>query len=521
MREPEGPVPRRYWWLKRLGMLGVVALIGVVALRLWWGAVARGRLDEQIARIRARGEPILLEDFATEPVADGDNAALALKRAAAIWNDRHEETGNDRQYLRDNAEAMTLVRRARSLPGCDWGQRFKSPAVSGLLSANFGLCRDLAKGLSHASGCAHRLGDDAQALEAVRDVRTVARAMALDSPALITLLVAISFDSIAVSALESLAPELRIGASDEASGDGGASASPTQVRAVIADLVDDRTVFDGARRAVLGERAIMLDAATALGDGRLSPSTLYPGAWTGAPPSWEWRLAVSVQPLLDVDARRALQYGDAYLRILGEGRWRTDVDAMLRGPGTTAWAHVTSPLMFDLDYGVSLRNFFRIVARSRMAAIALALRLYEVDHGARPARLADLVPDYLPVVPEDPFADQGRTFVYRPEGGGPMVSAMPPPHSDADETTASAAMAAMAAWPLLYTIGDDGIDQGCQDCFDLSGEVNWRADDLPFRLVRPVLPSAPATSEEAVEGQNGERDGSRDGDEDQDGEGEP
>lgn len=49
-------------------------------------------------------------------------------------------------------------------------------------------------------------------------------------------------------------------------------------------------------------------------------------------------------------------------------------------------------------------------ARLRGTALLFALRAYQYDTGRLPERLADLVPDYLPAVPEDPF--DGRSFRY-------------------------------------------------------------------------------------------------------------
>ncbi len=53
----------------------------------------------------------------------------------------------------------------------------------------------------------------------------------------------------------------------------------------------------------------------------------------------------------------------------------------------------------------------------RAAATALAIRLYEADHGARPAALADLAPDYLPAVPLDPFTPGSAPLRYDSDPG--------------------------------------------------------------------------------------------------------
>jgi hypothetical protein len=67
--------------------------------------------------------------------------------------------------------------------------------------------------------------------------------------------------------------------------------------------------------------------------------------------------------------------------------------------------------------------------------LVIMLQRYTRDLGAFPPTLADLVPDYLEVVPADPFSSDG--FIYRPQ---------PDPHTGAPFT--------------LYSVGDDGVDNG-------------------------------------------------------------
>ena len=89
-----------------------------------------------------------------------------------------------------------------------------------------------------------------------------------------------------------------------------------------------------------------------------------------------------------------------------------------------------------------------------MAATALAIRLYQLDHGRRPTTLADLVPAYLPAVPLDPFAADGRTVSYLPD----------------------------APTPILYCVGLDGVDDGGEYVLKKSGAVDGDLKDQPFFL---------------------------------------
>jgi hypothetical protein len=72
-----------------------------------------------------------------------------------------------------------------------------------------------------------------------------------------------------------------------------------------------------------------------------------------------------------------------------------------------------------------------IVAQERLLLTELALRCYQSERGAGPARLDDLVTNYLSKVPGDPFGS--GSMVYHP--------------------------AQNAAW-IVYSVGPDGIDDG-------------------------------------------------------------
>ena len=56
-------LPPRYRWLKRLAAGLGLFFAFVFVLRLWWGHEAHRRLQAEIQRIRAAGEPIFPSDF--------------------------------------------------------------------------------------------------------------------------------------------------------------------------------------------------------------------------------------------------------------------------------------------------------------------------------------------------------------------------------------------------------------------------------------------------------------------------
>lgn len=56
------------------------------------------------------------------------------------------------------------------------------------------------------------------------------------------------------------------------------------------------------------------------------------------------------------------------------------------------------------------QRFNEQVNRTRRLTINLAARAYELDHGKRPASLAELVPDYLKAIPQDPLTNTNMAY---------------------------------------------------------------------------------------------------------------
>ena len=97
-------------------------------------------------------------------------------------------------------------------------------------------------------------------------------------------------------------------------------------------------------------------------------------------------------------------------------------------PNPVIWATSLWQLRGAMRRAAEKHN--RVLACERLLAVELALRCYQAEKARPPARLAELVPNYLSQVPPDPFT--GQPLVYRPQGSN---------------------------W-LLYSIGPDGVDDG-------------------------------------------------------------
>jgi hypothetical protein len=108
--------------------------------------------------------------------------------------------------------------------------------------------------------------------------------------------------------------------------------------------------------------------------------------------------------LEDLDAERQswqdmLQQENAWSYAINRG-WRGELVRL-----TTAKSRQTAFASYK-------RKFDANEQKTRQVIIALAARAYELDKGHPPASAADLVPDYLKAIPQDPIT--GTNMVYSP-----------------------------------------------------------------------------------------------------------
>ena len=463
--EAAGPHPRRYWWLARIGALYVLVIVMVVGVRWWWGNVSSRRFDAAISAAHARGEKILVADYAPgDPIPDEQNAAFYFGRALngikfskteewAIGNAgslplREDIFNTVGQALDSHPQVLADLRAARSAPRVDWGLRIASPMWSVLLP-HLNQTRRLANILRAAALHAAQRGDHAAAVEHVLDFEPLMRSLD-DQPFLVTHLVRIGVEAVAADAVAEIARDLEIAGGP--GGGGGATAPATgvstpasreQVRALIAMLLEDRPRRSAFTAALEGERAAQVDVGVSVA-----------------------ARAYLVRPAIQMDTITLVKEGEQLLAAAAAPDWRAGQKLMpaapvVSGPRTTA--HVVSQ-MIRPALGRAVSTSYRGAAQSRLAATALAIRIYQRDHGGqRPPTLAALVPDYLPAVPLDPMATNGATIAYVAD---PVA-------------------------PYVYSVGDNGKD-------DSAASPPWRPDettvspykamDLFVSLTRANLP---------------------------------
>ena len=462
--EPAVAIPPRFRWLKR-GLLTLLFLIVALGIVRWqWGVYAERRLQKIIDEVRSRGEPILIEDFKTHTVPDEENAAFYLQKAAMVLQQPagtkidigivagdavliEQFAADVKLWMEGNAEARELIKRGCECQQADWGVRLKSPVIS--MGPMFGSAqRMLAQFACTESLYEHQCGNDAEAVEACGRVLRIGEAAGQTSPLLLTAYVATAIDALGSSMVEDLAPQLQIGPKE---GDASATtpASRAQVEELIALLLDESAIDTWFRDGLCGERMVNLDILNAFGT---PGGGLVTGKATfGGPLVW------LLKPSFQLDTVFMIEQTDGMIAAMFQPNYAAAEAAMPEypslGEGSRQYAHVLSSTVYS-SWTSTPRLRFRTLLSRRFAATALALRLYEVEHGRRPATLDELVPEYLPAVPIDPFAADGRTIGYLP---------------NADP-------------PVLYSVGEDGVDGGGHYEITERNSINSHAGDLVFFL---------------------------------------
>jgi hypothetical protein len=249
----------------------------------------------------------------------------------------------------------------------------------------------------------------------------------------VTHLVASGIGSVTAYVCVRIAPSLMIeGPSAIATERSGTRAATREgVIRLIGELLDERLSGSGLQQGIEWDRMAMIDGLRE-GNGDL-PRWLQRqvGAWQ------------SVEPMHDIDnVAAAAQAAD----------WRSMKKPMARSQPPT---NTVSGLMLN-HAPLYLESQMQVLVTRRIAATALALRLYQIDHGGQwPATLDALVPQYLPMQPIDTFSSTHAMIGYLL--GNP---------------------------PALYSVSTNEIDDHGDrtGAMTVNGYNPWRSPDAVFPL---------------------------------------
>jgi hypothetical protein len=474
-------IPFRFWWLKRVTAVVAAMIALAVGSRLWWGHSAHARLQAEIDRLIAKDEPILVDHFQYPSVHSDQNGALILTKAAQLWKPMASLQSADRaEYIRANAKPLELIRKARRFSLIDWGVRITSPSVATSLSY-LGHQGELVDNICKLAGIQHELGLDGESVRSLNDAIFVSDSLERGPQFVITHLVRCGKDHRIAEAIERIAPNLEF--TDEKR---NAAGPPTRaLKSQVRDLIDLLLNEDGHQKALLDsskvERMGVLDTILCTLDPSKSgipgfPNSMYADGVEAS--SWTLtELSPIGKPLIEADGFALLNY---WTDVVGAARGRTwpVVVAALPAPAKldTIWAR---KVFADWRPIHLFRYHFRALAKRRMAAIALAMRLFEVDRGRSPETLNELTPDYLPRVLRDPFAADGRTLSYLTNGCREIWTGAT---YGSDRIIKSYDTRAVRPQAVLYSVGLDGLAQHGTVSIHEDGTFSTVDPDIVFFL---------------------------------------
>jgi hypothetical protein len=446
----------------RLRFIFIPALIGMLPLAGYfgWGWRADRTLQKQITALRAAGEHVLQEDF--EPKSDFNappNGAKDLLTAAAILDDETVHNASvayvpttmpvDERawpYLADAIQwfepALQRIALAQSKPRCEFEHRWRFPLSENRETEELTGNRNLVDLLIAAALVEHHRGQDHLVIRRLDQMLFLASATER-SPGLRSHLAGLGIVHRVARRVEQLAPDLKI--AGDASG-----ASPGDLRKVIAQLLDE-IVSDAAWRNVWrDERLLGLDRNQAILQGKAQVFAPSSSAMPWLGPIYQ-QMALD-QFNHDTHIARALD------GVTDGQNARARLMAVPHLPKHTMASDQILYTKNDADW------HFETATDRRLAATALAIRLYQTDHaGARPSRLDDLLPSYLPAVPRDAMSADLRPIGYLPR----------------------------AEHPVLYSVGVDGVDHHADES-PVPGEYGyideWERVDRVFYLSNRIRP---------------------------------
>lgn len=404
----------RSWWGGRTLRMAVLMVVIVLLLRIWWGWKSSRLLAAQLSAIRVRGEPASIEDLVVKSVPDAQNAYEYQVQASGAHVAGVDSPQNSvlqypdyppytprwhqlaEQSEQKHRKVFALARQARQFGEVQTHQRYASPLFATLLPG-LNRMRTLANTLADGAVYQHLKGSDAEAMERVRDTLHVSRSVRHDE-FLVCQMVAMGIDALAMNAILTMAPALQADANSN-------PAARKQAQELIAQLLDEREAWEGLTRGIRGERVADMDYVRFLAQ----------GTWVIGPLADMQRVRTNPQFEAVLQGTSSGNYADAAPSLHGYARW-AETERFALYTSTGRYSRFFSGNQVSLDrYS---RTHFRVIGDRRMAAVSLAVRLYRVDTGNRPATLDVLVPKYLPALPADPFRNDGRAVGYRIVRGG-------------------------------------------------------------------------------------------------------
>ena len=456
---------------------GAIFVILVMVSDAIWSLAESHKFQAQIDAIHAAGEPILPEDFLVPNAESADNAVTHLTAAASMlleddnWKRfekfdlalplRPEEIQSIDTVVNRSGEALNELALAQQQKRQQWSIDATDPSNAiAVMLPGFNNMRALANLLAADALLAHQRGDDARALKRLEQILFVAQVIDRQ-PTLVAHLVSIGCRAMAAQRLMEISSDLHIGPQPT-------DASPQDIDRVIHTLLDDKPLHDGYVWAMQGERMLELTMVRGILSG--SPVGGSPGPSGQPQRGWSPVTRIGARPLIYHNARIILDQMSKIIALADSPNWpaaQKRVPAEAQGPiPLTFLARILTTAL-----GRAIETQFRVIVEQHLAATALAIRKYAVDHnGQLPTTLDELVPKYLPAIPTDVLAAGSTPMKFLPRNND----------------------------PIAYSFGENGVDDAGSEASS-TARINiprneWEMKDRVVHLIRP--PRKPPQTDE-------------------------
>jgi hypothetical protein len=412
---PGRPAPAAVWWPRgRLALASGAAL--VLSLMTLANLDAAARTNMNTLRSEAYA---LAMSVAPQPVPDAENAATyyllatdalardtgETRRWRGLWveavgaaNDPAQEfdfaSAEVAEFVKAHEGEVNLLRKGAALAHYYYDRNYGQIDVATLLP-DIQAMRDGARLLAvHARSSAAK-GDLKSALADVTAIGGLARHAGGDAFA-VTLLVGASLDKMAFDTLQTVLRTQNPTADDLAG---------AHVNHLFSYRRQTNRIFRGEEAAMLNT-ITGLDSALALSDatwlGGTDPQSTYFGHTSGAIAAFGLGPFYRVFVLLPatVAYRRGMEQAYA-AASLPYGKFITRLE-VLQGELENRGVFVSAALA-TLP---TVKAVYRADAYNLVAYTALAMHRYRAAHGRFPETLAELTPEVIPIVPDDPYDER-------------------------------------------------------------------------------------------------------------------
>lgn len=458
--------PPRFWWTKRIIIGSGVLMVLVVGMVVGATTVSQRRLDALIESYRAAGEPVYAEDFnVVKEIPEEENAATFYRQAeqAYVWPigidpalglrelsekvlaGRYEDYREDiEKLLLANDSTLYMLMDGSKCEYADWQFRLTNPIhISVFPDTNAE--RELGWLLSIAIVDRFEKGLHDEVLSLLHCMVRLGKHRMAGPGSLVTQLTGVSIAGKAPHCIERFGNQLNIWVEDGIMPDGFTSRE--HIEALILELIDDKPWHEAMEQAFFAERAFMIETGQLLSRGQSVQGNALPGSKL---------FNRAIRPLAFLNIVKAAEFETGLIESVGASTYPSFWQQVPSGKNI-----VDGGLNDFMPANLLLPSFSRFAqlnyyfkAERCMAAIALAIRLFEAEHGELPDSLNELVPVYLDSIPNDPF----------------HVAAYPIKYDLSEKS------------PRLYSLGRNLIDDGGVSALTKGGQIDRDNLDLVFYL---------------------------------------